>query len=95
MDLPSRPCGDGEVGGDEGGDDQGGGTHIGEELQVLLHEGEVGLVGEPGVEELVGGAAGVVGPVAGEQEGQGDPAGAVAWGPPSSCAPPPPLATSI
>ena len=34
-----------------------------EELEVLLHEGEVTLVHQPGVEELVTGGPGVVRPV--------------------------------
>ena len=54
-------------------------VYLWEELQVLLHEGEAGLEAEPGVQELVLAAAGVVGPVAGQHVGEDDAAGAIAW----------------
>ena len=43
-----------------------------EELEVLLHEGKVTLIHQPGVEELVTGGPGVVRPVARQQERQRD-----------------------
>ena len=49
-----------------------------EELEVLLHEGEVTLVHQPGVEELVTGGPGVVRPVARQHERQRDAARAIA-----------------
>ena len=52
--------------------------YLREELKVLLHEGEVALVHQPGVEELVTGLPGVVWPVPREQEGQRDAAWAIA-----------------
>ena len=51
--------------------------YLREELEVLLHKGEVTLVHQPGVEELVTGGPGVVRPVAGQQEGQRDAARAI------------------
>ena len=50
-----------------------------EELEVLLHEGEVTLFHQPGVEELVTRGPGVVRPVARQQEWQRDAARAIAW----------------
>ena len=54
-------------------------VYLCEELQVLLHKAEVGLVHQPGVQELVTGGACVVRPVARQQQRQRDAAGAIAW----------------
>ena len=54
-------------------------TYLGQELEVLLHQGEVRVDHESGVEELILRLPHVVGPVAWQHVGQHDATWPISW----------------